>query len=369
MKQPIVLMPSPLERYQAHLDKGEFQADSHQQYAVQHIQSIYQQLSQNQSTWGRYLGFKNQVIKGVYLWGGIGRGKTWLMDSLYQSLPTKHKKRVHFYAFMQGIHQDIKALSGKKNPLHIVAKKLAKHTRLLCLDEFLVHDISDAIILGQLLNTLFAEGITLVITSNIPPKLLYEDGLQRDHFLATISLIEQHTHVLDCGQGQDFRQLAFSAPDNSSQKYFYPANQHSHLLLQDNFELLTHYRHPQHNALNVNGRLLDTVAWQGAVIWLEFSVLCAQARAAADYLALARCIHTLLIEHVPMMDAGTEDIARRFITLIDILYDHHVTLFLSAELPLEQLYQGEKLDFEFKRTLSRLKEMQSQSYFNAAVRD
>jgi len=265
---------------------------------------------------------------------------------------------VHFHRFMQRVHRDLKALSGTRNPLERVADGLAREARVLCFDEFFVSDIADAMILGELLRAVFVRGMSLVTTSNIPPSLLYENGLQRQRFLPAIALLEQHTQVMNVDGGVDYRLRALE----QAELYHYPLDQAADYSLQHSFAQLAPEPGRTDVAIEINGRPLRCRALADDVVWFDFHELCETPRSASDYIELAREFHAVLVSGVPSMGAGNDDAARRFITLVDEFYDRQVKLVLAAAVPPQALYAEGRLGFEFQRTVSRLQEMQSHEY-------
>jgi len=356
---------TPLSRYAEDLQNPEFVSDAAQKMAVQNLQRLYDDLCKYKpAPVGvlRKLGLKKaaprELIQGLYFWGGVGRGKTYLVDTFFECLPFAEKKRMHFHRFMQWVHAQRRDLQAQQDPLKLIAQKLAEQTRILCFDEFVVNDVADAVILVKLLDGLFAEGVTLVATSNVEPVELYQGGLQRDLFLPAIALIEEHTDVLNIDSGIDYR-LRFL---DKAETYFHPLDEKAKRGMQHNF---THLAPDQgvHNAsIEVEGRALDFVKRADGVIWFTFAELCDGPRSQNDYIELARCFHSILVEQIPAMDRLMEDQARRFIKLVDVFYDHNVKLIVSAEVKANELYQGSRVEFEFRRTISRLQEMQSHDY-------
>lgn len=296
-------------------------------------------------------------VQGLYLWGRVGRGKTFLTDLLYESVPVP-KRRWHFHRFMGEVHARLRALPDTADTLAVVAKDLAQDLRLLVLDEFFVGDIGDAMILGRLLDQLFARGVTLVTTSNTVPSELYRDGLQRASFLPAIALLETHCRVFELGSAQDYRlrQLRHAAT------YLTPLGAASETALATRFEQLAGRHVREAGPLIVNDRPIAVKAMADGIAWFEFAALCEGPRAAADYIEIARAFHTVLLSNVPRFDGGNDDPARRFVHLIDEFYDRHVNLLLSAAADPFSLYRGDRLEREFERTSSRLVEMQSAEY-------
>lgn len=353
---------SPSQLYQRGLNRGDWQHDPAQASALQTLDRIQLALlEQRTSSLLEKIGaaFRDAIpVKGVYLWGGVGRGKTFLTDLLFESLPEEKKTRWHFHRFMQDIHARLRALSNTEDTLSVIAKDLAKNTRLLILDEFFVSDIGDAMILGRLLDQLFVRGVCLVTTSNIPPQDLYRDGLQRSSFLPSIALLEKHCEIIKLESSQDYRlrHLAKGAT------YLTPCDENAERSLDEHYHRLSQHHVADHQPLLINDRKIIVKAMSEGIAWFEFSELCEGPRAVSDYIEIARDFHTVLLSNVPRFGAHNEDPARRFVHLIDEFYDRHVNLLLSAEADPISLYRGEKLEREFERTSSRLIEMQSMAY-------
>ncbi len=310
------------------------------------------------------LGRAESAPLGVYLWGGVGRGKTYLMDLFYDSLDTVPRRRTHFHRFMQEVHQRLTALQGEKNPLQILAKELAVEVRLLCFDEFFVQDIADAMLLAGLLEALFAEGVVLVATSNIEPQGLYRNGLQRERFLPAIALLDSHTKVIEVASGSDYRLRSLE----QATLYHCPDGEQARAAMRASMEeLVANADHIKANqSIEVLGRHLCAQLLGDGVVWFGFAELCDGPRSAFDYVELARLFEAVLITGVPAFDDSRNDQARRFINLVDELYDRRVKLIIAADAPIVELYQGTQLSFEFERTASRLLEMQSLDYLGAA---
>ncbi len=361
-------MSSPLERYQKDLQREEFLEDFAQRLAVEKLDVLYRALlladaaAANSNFWQRrrrrWQGQRAEPIRGLYLWGGVGRGKTYLVDTFFDCLPFERKMRVHFHRFMQRVHAELRSLEGAKNPLGQIADKLADEARVLCFDEFFVSDIADAMILGGLMERLFERGITLVATSNIIPDGLYMNGLQRRRFLPAIGLINQYTEVVNVDAGVDYRLRVLE----KAELYHYPLDQEANLSLLRSFEALAPESGQQWERLEINGRYLSSRWVADDVVWFEFAELCDGPRSQNDYIELARIYHAVLLGNVPQMSATSDDLARRFINLVDEFYDRNVKLVLSAAVPLLELYRGGRLEFEFQRTCSRLQEMLSLEY-------
>ncbi|MBL4671887.1 MAG: AFG1 family ATPase [Arenicella sp.] len=356
---------TPLSRYHQDLLSPDFEADQAQQLAVENLQRLYDELiNQIEPKIGLFerLGITSakpkQPVRGLYFWGGVGRGKTYLVDTFYECLPFENKLRMHFHRFMRRVHNERKLLKDQADPLIIIGKKLASEARVLCFDEFVVNDVADAVILVRLMRVLFDEGVTLVATSNVEPKNLYLGGLQRDLFIPAIDMIYQYGEVINIDSGIDYR-LRFL---DKAETFFSPINSASDDGMENNFKHLAPDAGKKNATINVEGRELNSIRRADGVIWFEFDELCDGPRSQNDYIELARCFHSILLSNVPVMDRLKEDQARRFINLVDVFYDHNVKLIVSAEAPAIELYVGTRVAFEFQRTVSRLQEMQSHDY-------
>lgn len=357
---------SPRQRYERDLTRPDFIADAAQKQAVEELQDLYERLVRSEARKGLFGGLRGLFggglppERGVYFWGGVGRGKTYLMDAFFESLPFEQKLRTHFHRFMRDVHRQLKALAGEKNPLEKVADQIASRARVLCFDEFFVSDITDAMILGSLLQALFERGVALVATSNIVPDGLYRDGLQRARFLPAIELLKEHTKVVNVDSGVDYRLRALEM----AELYHCPLDAEADVSLARSFEALivdgSEVR--EQVPLDVEGRSIVAARVADDVAWFEFRELCDGPRSQNDYIELAREFHTVLLANVPQFDERSESQARRFINLVDEFYDRCVKMVISAAEPLESLYAGRHLRFEFERTKSRLQEMQSREY-------
>ncbi|MCC7256816.1 MAG: AFG1 family ATPase [Gammaproteobacteria bacterium] len=301
-------------------------------------------------------------VRGAYLWGGVGRGKTFVMDLFFDSLPFPEKLRHHFHRLMYFVHGRLKALPGEVDPLGIVAGELATRARVICFDEFHVADIADAMILGNLLDALFRRGVTLVATSNAPPQDLYRGGLQRQRFLPAIDLLCRHTEVLRVDGGSDYRLRALE----QAEIYHAPLDAAADAGLSHWFDSLAPDAGTRGEPVEVNGRDIATRRCADGVVWFDFAALCAGPRSQDDYIEIARTFQAVLVSAVPLLDETRENEARRFIALVDEFYDRRVKLILSAAAPVAGLYTGSRLAREFERTRSRLLEMQSRDYLAAA---
>jgi len=363
---------SPLEHYQQALQEGTHQPDDVQRDAVNRLNFIFGQLTARpaeaeptgglKAAFGRLIGKKAPStvapVRGLYMWGGVGRGKTWLMDLFYQSVPGTRKQRLHFHRFMLRVHEELNALQGQSDPLEIIADRFKAETDLLCFDEFFVSDITDAMLLGGLMKALFARGITLVATSNIPPDELYRNGLQRARFLPAIDAIKQHCEIMNVDAGVDYRLRTLT----QAHLWLSPLNDDTQRQMDKLWLALAGTKRDNASGLEINHRPLQTMGMANQTLAVSFTTLCVDARSQHDYIALSRLFHTVMLFDVPVMTRLMESEARRFIALVDEFYERHVKLVVSAEVPLYEIYQGERLKFEFQRCLSRLQEMQSEEY-------
>lgn len=359
---------TPLSLYQADLQKNNFFADYSQAQAIQHLQRLFIDLDERVVDSNAKKGLlarllkrqknKPTSIKGLYFYGGVGRGKTYLMDLFFGALKTERKSRLHFHHFMLRIHKELSLLTGKKNPLIIIAKKFASETDIICFDEFFVDDITDAMLLAGMFEALFSEGVVLVATSNIHPTDLYKNGLQRARFLPAISLIESNCEIYNLDGGKDYRLDRLT----EAEIYHFPLDGDVELLMSNTFERLASGEKNYNTPLTINGRDIQATAYSVDTLLIDCVNLCDGPRAVTDYIELAIVYRTVLLTNVPQMNPQTNDMARRFIAMIDEFYNHHVVLIIAAEVDVYSLYAGHKLAFEFQRCISRLLEMQSQEY-------
>jgi cell division protein ZapE len=358
---------TPLEHYQLDLKSAGFSYDPSQEMAVKHLQRLYDDLIAAPPLKGGLLaGIRQRIgmapmnvvpVKGLYFWGGVGRGKTYLMDNFYECLPFKDKLRTHFHRFMRRVHSELNDLSGTQDPLKLVAQRLAKETRVICFDEFFVADITDAMILAGLFESLFSHGVALVATSNIVPDGLYKNGLQRARFLPAIELIKAHTDIVNVDGGVDYRLRALE----QAELFHWPLDEAADASLLKSFKSLAPEDGNADVDIEIEGRTISSRWVADDVVWFDFSAVCDGPRSQNDYIELAREFHAVLISNVPQF-VDLDDQARRFVNLVDEFYDRNVKLILSAEVSLEQLYLSGNLSFEFERTVSRLLEMQSHEY-------
>lgn len=358
---------TPLERYKQDLQREDFSYDEAQENAVKHLDHLYHELvlryEMRPRSWISLLNPKqwekqNKPVKGIYFWGGVGRGKTYLVDTFYESLPFRRKMRVHFHRFMQRVHRDLKQLQGEKNPLEIIGKRIADEARVICFDEFFVSDITDAMILAELLEQLFSRGVTLVATSNIVPDQLYENGLQRARFLPAIDLIKQYTQTVNVDSGIDYRLRALK----QAEIFHSPLDAGADASMIKSFESLAPEPGEADVTIEIEGRDIPARRVADDVLWCDFKDLCDGPRSQNDYIEIARIYHAVLVSNVPVMTGASDDLARRFINMVDEFYDRNVKLIMSAEADIDNLYTGTNLAFVFERTKSRLIEMQSHEY-------
>lgn len=353
---------TPQQRYQQELARTGYASDPAQAAAVTELERLYQELlSRPTPTRRRWWPLAPKTLKsapaGIYMWGGVGRGKTWLMDLFFESLPGSRKVRMHFHRFMLRVHAELKALAGTPDPLNVLAKQLSGETDIICFDEFFVSDITDAMLLGTLFQALFANGVVLVATSNVPPAELYRNGLQRARFLPAIEQIERHCRVINVDSGVDYRLRTLQ----QAEIYHCPLDDKAEQNLHHYFVSLSGGQ-PERGELTVQGRQIAILGQHEGVLYADFAALCCTARSQSDYVELSHCYHTVLLANVQPMGAGSDDAARRFIAMVDEFYERHVKLIISAAVSMGELYRQGLLNFEFARCLSRLQEMQSHEY-------
>ena len=349
---------TPSALYQEEICAGEIQDDASQRNALNHFDRLHKEIIESLNrSWFQKLK-RSPVPKGLYVWGGVGTGKTLLMDIFYSALPEGVGRRIHFHRFMQFVHDKKSQVHDQQNPLRVIAGNIARKHRVLCLDEFAVTDITDAMILYGLLDALFDDGVTLVTTSNIPQSDLYQNGLQRDRFLPAIGLLQTHTEEIHVDSGNDYR-MAYLQEDSM---YHSPLNQSSSRALAACFKQLAGHHEDSKSSIEINGREVPVVATGSGVVWFDFDVLCEGHRSRMDYIELSRRFHTLLLANVPQLNDLRKDATRRLIELVDELYDRGVNLIVSAAVSADSLYSGNSLSQPFTRTVSRLKEMASLEY-------
>ena len=354
-----------LEKYLSDLQGTGSQADPAQASALERFQLIYDQLNDGshrlgRTFLGRILKRKQEHLQGLYIWGGVGRGKTYLMDLFYEAVPETEKKRIHFHRFMQSVHGSLKTMRNLQNPLEKIGKDFARQYRLLCLDEFFVLDIGDAVILSGLLKSLTDNGVIIVMTSNTAPDDLYLGGIQRDRFVPAIKLINERMDVHKIADGPDFRLMVLSG-----KTLFYPElGTETDQSLIDDFERFSGNDEKQSGNLDILGRQINTIGYTEHLVWFDFSDICDGPRSKADYIEIANLYRTVMISNIPLLTWEYENQARRFIELIDEFYDRGVHLIASAEAAINELYCGKRLVREYERTSSRLHEMQTERYLS-----
>ncbi len=350
-----------LDAYFKLLQELGYVADAAQASAAENLQRLYTDLlafKVNRSSTFKRLLSPPKPPKGVYFWGGVGRGKSFLMDCFYNAVPYRRKKRIHFHAFMQQIHRDLEKFKGEPDPMLKIAAEIAQDTRLLCFDEFHVSDIADAMILKRLLDGLFEQGVILVMTSNYPPDRLYPNGLQRENFLPTIALLNQKMDVVEVDAGIDYRLRALEQVEI----FHFPADDVAEAKMLDYFRMVAGEEGREGGQITVLDRQIATRRRGAGVIWFDFSILCGGPRSQNDYLEISRAYHTVLLSKIPKMTVHQASEARRFTWLVDVFYDHKVKLIATAECAADALYTEGTQASEFARTVSRLTEMHSREY-------
>lgn len=356
----------PIRVYLDGVAAGRWQQDAAQLAALRELDRIHGALlaPAKAGLFDRLRGRIPAPPRGLYLWGGVGRGKTFVVDLFYEQLPIAAKRRVHFHRFMGEVHERLRRLPDREDPLAEVAEALAREIRLLCLDEFFVVDIGDAMILGRLLQHLIGRGVCLVTTSNTVPDHLYRDGLQRERFLPAIALLNTHCVVHEMASATDYRLRNL----RQGRTWLVPDDAAADAELQALFERLTIEAEAGDCRCEINGRVIQCRRQAEGVAWFDFEALCEGPRAVADYIELARDFHTVLLSGLPQLGVQRENAARRFVHLIDEFYDRAVNLIVSAAVPINEVYVGERLRHEYERTTSRLIEMQSEDYLGRAHR-
>ena len=361
--------PTPIELYSELVHSGELLKDPVQEGVINLLNDLYVELNPA-------LGFtnlrsladifklaslsKHPKVRGLYFWGGVGRGKTMLMDLFFRSLPRKFGRRYHFHRFMQRVHQEFTLLSGTRNPTGQVAAKLANGCRVICFDEFYVEDIGDAMLLGRLINELFEKKVTLVTTSNTHPDNLYKDGLHRGRFLPAIESIKENCEIYELDSEQDYRLRTLE----QLEIFVIGKNEEGIRELESNFSELTNNDYLEGKNIQVLGRKIKTIKLSQGSVWISFREICEGPRSANDYIEICSEFHTLFVSDVPVLQSSNDDSARRFIALVDECYERNVNLILSMETGLNEMYVGERLSEPFKRTISRLEEMRSREYLS-----
>ena len=363
------------DEYKALSSRNDFFIDSEQQKTIDSFQELYNRILGIRNPGDSILGNigatlfskrANKNNKGIYLYGGVGIGKTFLMDMFYKELPIKNKRRIHFHRFMNDIHNQLNLKKDIANPIDHIAKDISKEISVLCFDEFIVNDIADAMILGELLKGLFTNKVIIVFTSNTEPKNLYSSGLQREKFNYAIKLIEENTEVIHLKSNKDYRMVKFG----NVIKYHYPNNEHTDLNMQQYFSSIApdwfnwFTRKPvfEGATIPINDRDIDVRFLSSNTVWFKFNVICGDGRSQNDYIEISKIYQNIFISEVPKMDNNLVDEARRFINMIDEFYDRNVKVIISAETSIENLCDIKKINADFERTKSRLNEMQSDEY-------
>ena len=352
---------SPLTWYQAASSRPGFIHDPSQRKAIEFLDKLWTELMMFKRKRNRFLGRSlrsPQLPKGLYFYGGVGRGKSFLMDVFYGCLPYRRKRRVHFHAFMAEIHRRLRELKSEQDPLKSVAAEIARETRVLCFDEFHVSDIADAMILGRLLENLFNEGVVLVATSNYAPSELYPQGQNRSSFLPTIALLEEKLTILNVDSGEDYRLRSLHSTD----VFYIPADEANERKLAALFDRMTAGQQRLDNDIEILGRPLTAKAHAEKAIWFDFRMLCFGPRSQADYLYLAERYEIVFISGIEKLDPTQRAEARRLTWLADVFYDYRVKICASSDIPVQEIYTEGDFAHEFVRTVSRLVEMQSEEY-------
>lgn len=360
-----------IDAYEAQIARKQYTPDPAQYEAAQQFQLVFDHLTRHSRAkmlisdrLRRLKSGAPGATSGLWLWGSVGSGKTYLMDLFFNSLPLRKKRRMHFHRFMRHIHHKLKHMQDRRNPIDLLAARMAKKYKVLCIDEFFVSDITDAMILGGLLEGLFRHRVTVVATSNSAPDNLYEGGLQRERFLPAIESIKRHMTVFELATSCDYRLQHL----DQAETYCLGANGIAEPVLLDHFRHLASDLDRKETTIEVEGRTIPVKRLSHDAIWFGFDDLCQSPRCVNDYIAIARCFRTVLISGIPVFEPSMDDSARRFIEMIDEFYDRNVTLIASAAAEPDQLYQGKRLKREFERTTSRLHEMRSQAYLGRSHR-
>lgn len=355
------------EFYKEQLVKRGYGTDPAQQAAIDRLQTCQDEwLSYKEVRSGTIskMVFYPDLPRGIYLWGGVGRGKSFLMDCFYEASPLEKKTRLHFHEFMREVHRELHDLHGTADPLEELGKNIAKKYRLICFDEFHISDVADAMILYKLLDSLFRHRVQFLMTSNYRPDLLYPDGLHRDRLLPAIALLEEKLDIMNVDAGIDYRQKAME----KVQAYYTPLGPETDAIMDGIFNRVKEAHDQEDSTLYIENREIKSIRRAGGVVWFDFNTLCAGPRSQNDYLEISHLFHTVLLSDVPYMPPKFASEARRFTWLIDVFYDHKVKLIISAEVVPEMLYTEGPMANEFHRTVSRIVEMQSKEYLEAPRR-
>ena len=345
----------PSELYLNLIDEGQLSFDEEQAKLLEKFNHLNESLTKRSKSW-----FGQKKIKGLYIRGEVGRGKTQMMDIFFETLNIQEKKRVHFHRFMKILHDDLDKISAQKDPLKKVAKEISKKTKVLCFDEFYVEDIGDAMLLGRFINELFENKVTLITTSNTHPDNLYRDGLHRSRFLPAIKSIKENCEIYELNSAQDYRLRTLE----QLEIFIIGKGDQGIKELESNFTELTNGEFQDGQKIKILGREINTIKLAQGSLWVSFKEICEGPRSAKDYIEVCSEFHTLFVSNVPIMKGSNDDSARRFIALVDECYERNVNLILSMETELEQIYSGERLLEPFKRTISRLEEMRSKEYLS-----
>ncbi len=352
--------------YEAALLRRGYQSDPSQLAAVARLDQLaseFAEFKEQRSNVFKRLINRPEVPRGIWLWGGVGRGKSFVMDLFFDTIAVKRKRRTHFHEFMRAIHRDLDDLKGQADPLDILAERTAEEVRLLCFDEFHLSDVASAMILERLLRGLFKHGVCLVTTSNYEPSRLYPNGLHRERILPAIALLEKELDIVQIDSGQDYRRRSLT----QAQVYLESNDAAAIAVLTQHFERLAE-RADDDPCITIESRVLTARRRAGGVIWFDFAHLCGGPRSQNDYLEISQQFHTVILSGVPIMGAGQASEARRFTWLVDVLYDRGVKLIIAADGPPEKLYVQGMLANEFHRTVSRLLEMRTEEYLAAPRR-
>lgn len=357
----------PLQALQQKIDDGTITHDDNQFQVMACLQDLYDRvLAQQSPGFLQKIGLcKAKPVQGIYLWGSVGTGKTFMIDLFFDCLPIKNKLRIHFHAFMQRIHRELKTLQGHKDPLQMLAKKIASETCLLCFDEFFVSDIADAMLLGGLFTALFTNGVCLVTNSNCAPDDLYKNGMLRERFLPAIEVIKANTHVIHMQTNNDYRLRHLL----EAGVYYTPLGAHAEQNMEHSFKHYADNSSISTSPIIILDRPIEVIKATDTTIWFEFTAICGKPRSQNDYLELAAIYRTVLVSDIPIIGERDEDLITTFVKLVDVFYDEKIRLILSAASNVESLYPKGPLSFEFNRTASRLIEMQSKTYFDEPLRD
>lgn len=362
-------MPTPLQLYREAIHNKHYEYNPKQEEVVGILNGIHEQLAK------RYKWLKRlpslplirrwlfpRPVQGLYLHGGVGIGKTWLMDLFLQCIPQSFQFRMHFHRFMQQIQDELKQRQGEKNPLVSIAKSIAQKTPVLCFDEFFVKDITDAMLLYGILKALFSEGVTLVTTSNVEPDELYKNGISRENFIPAIKLIQQYTHVRYLTSAKDYRLEIFKKHENFNQHIIAPPEKQIEQF-KLRFEKLAGKHYVRHHELMIRGRKINTIEMGHGIVWFNFKDICNIPRSQIDYLDIVQSFHTILLSQVPEISSDDNKYIFYFIYLVDIAYDTQTKLMIGSHIPLEKIYVQGRMKFEYERTKSRLYEMQTERYW------